>query len=45
MEYVHGTVDRVHQRRLTGLRTSLNIGRWLPDQQLGLNQANRYLGF
>jgi hypothetical protein len=37
-------VDRVHWRRLTGLRTSLNVGRWLPDRRLGLNQANRYLG-
>jgi hypothetical protein len=31
--------------RLTGLRTSLNDGRWLPDRRLGLNQVNRYLGF
>jgi hypothetical protein len=37
-------VDRVHRRRLTGLRTSLNAGRWLPDRRLGLNQANQYLG-
>jgi hypothetical protein len=35
----------VHRRWLTGLRTSLNASRWLPDQRLGLNQANRYLGF
>jgi hypothetical protein len=27
IEYVHGTVDRVHRRRLTGLRASLNAGR------------------
>jgi hypothetical protein len=27
VEYVHGTVDRVHRRRLMGLRTSLNTGR------------------
>jgi hypothetical protein len=32
IEYVHGTVDRVHQSRLTGLQTSLNVGRWLPDR-------------
>jgi hypothetical protein len=45
VEYVHGTVDRVHWLRLTGLQTSLNASRWLLDQQLGLNQANWYLGF
>jgi hypothetical protein len=45
VEYVHSTMDRVHRRRLTGLRTSLNAGRWLPDQRLGLNQENWYLGF
>jgi hypothetical protein len=45
VEYIHGTVDRVHWRRLTGLWTSLNAGRWLPDQRLKLNQVNRYLGF
>jgi hypothetical protein len=38
-------VDRVHRRWLTGLRTSLNADRWLPDWQLRLNQSNRYLGF
>jgi hypothetical protein len=38
-------VDRVHQRRLTGLRTSLNVGLWLLDRRLGLSQANRYFGF
>jgi hypothetical protein len=43
IEYVHSTVDRVHQRRLTGLRTSLNAGHWLTDQRLGLNQSNQYL--
>jgi hypothetical protein len=26
VEYVHGTVDQVHQRRLTGPRASLNAG-------------------
>jgi hypothetical protein len=43
VEYVYGTVDRVHQRRLTGLRTSLHAGRWLPDRWLRLNQSNWYL--
>jgi hypothetical protein len=43
VEYIHGSVDRVHQRRLMGLRTSLNAGRWLPDQRLGLNQSNQHL--
>jgi hypothetical protein len=38
-------MDRVHQRRLMGLRTSLNANRWLPDRWLRLNQSNRYLGF
>jgi hypothetical protein len=36
-------VDHVHQRRLTGLRTSLNAGHWLPDRWLGWNQSNWYL--
>jgi hypothetical protein len=45
VEYVHDTVDGVHQRWLTSLRTSLNIGHWLPDRWLRLNQSNRYLSF
>jgi hypothetical protein len=45
VEYVHSIVDRVHRCRLTGLRTSLNVGRWLLDRWLRLNQSNRYLGF
>jgi hypothetical protein len=45
VEYVHSTADRVHRRRLTGLWTSLNTDRWLPDRRLKLNQSNRYLGF
>jgi hypothetical protein len=28
-----------------GLRTSLNVGRWLPDRWLTLNLATRYLSF
>jgi hypothetical protein len=43
IEYVHGTVDRVHRLWLTGLWTSLNAGRWLPDRWLGLNQPIRLL--
>jgi hypothetical protein len=38
-------VDRVHRRRLTGLRTSLNAGRWLLDRLPRLILANRYLGY
>jgi hypothetical protein len=45
VEYVHDTVDWVHRRWLTGLWTSLNASRWLPDRRLRLNQLNRYLGF
>jgi hypothetical protein len=29
--------------RLMGLWTSLNVGRWLPDRRLRLNQVNRWL--
>jgi hypothetical protein len=32
-------MDRVHRRRLTDLRTSLNVGRWLSDRRLGLNHV------
>jgi hypothetical protein len=35
-------VDQVHQRRLLGLRTSLNVDRWVPDRWLRLNLANRF---
>jgi hypothetical protein len=38
-------MDRVRRHLLTGLRTSLNASRWLPERQLGLNQVNRYPGF
>jgi hypothetical protein len=31
IEYVHGAADRVHRHRLTGLRSLLNVGLWLPD--------------
>jgi hypothetical protein len=37
VEYVHGAVDQVHQRRLTDLQTSVNVGRWLSDRRLRLN--------
>jgi hypothetical protein len=37
VKYVHGTVDRVHRRRLMGLWASLNAGHWLLDRRLGLN--------
>jgi hypothetical protein len=43
IEYVHNTVDRIHRCWLTGLRTSLNAGRWFLDRRLRLNQVNRYL--
>jgi hypothetical protein len=42
MNYVYGRMDRVHGLRLTSLRASLNGGRRLTDQWLGLKHTKGY---